>query len=138
MNLQEVIDKINQLDDPNKRKLPLPNDSLIKQYEEKIGIPFSDEYKMFLKSVSNAFIGFMSPYTLSQKPSEYTNDLLAGIKEARKVGIPHDWIPICEDNGDYYCLTLNGKVRYWSHNGISNEEWPSLAVWANEVWLNGC
>jgi len=26
-------------------------------------------------------------------------------------------------------------VVYWDHNGSSDETWPDLAHWINEVWL---
>ncbi|WP_373687588.1 hypothetical protein [Acinetobacter sp. YH01010] len=25
--------------------------------------------------------------------------------------MPEDWLPICEDNGSYYCLSPNHKIR---------------------------
>lgn len=37
MTLQEVIDLINQADDPSGRKRPLPDDALIEAYEEALG-----------------------------------------------------------------------------------------------------
>lgn len=136
-NLQEVIEQINRADDPKGRNQPLPDDALIEKYEHATGVLFSEDYKMFLKSVSNAFVGFMSPFTLSQGLSERNGDLVVGVNNARKVGVPNNWLPICEDNGDYYCLAPDGSVRFWDHNGASDEKWPDLATWAREVWLDG-
>lgn len=136
-SLEEVIEKINQVDDPAGRKQPLPDDALIGKYERLTGVVFSEDYKTFLKSISNAFVGFISPFTLNEALSEGHGDLIAGIREARKVGVPKDWLPICEDNGDYYCLAPDGAVRFWDHNGSSDETWPDLATWAKEVWLEG-
>jgi hypothetical protein len=137
VTLQDVIERINQADDPNKRNQPLPDDATIKKYEEATGFHFSEDYKVFLKSVSNSFVGFVSPFTLNQSLSESYGDLVFGIKEVKKIGVQEDWLPICEDNGDYYCIAPDGSVRFWSHNGFSGEVWPDLATWANEVWLNG-
>ncbi|MDX5414287.1 MAG: SMI1/KNR4 family protein [Rhodobacterales bacterium] len=137
MRLAQVIDLINQADDPAGRKKPLPDDTLVDKYEQLIGLPFPEDYRTFLKSVSNAFVGYMSPFSLREEPSEDYRDLYAGVNAARKAGVPGHWLPICEDNGDYYCLVSDGTVRFWDHNGPSQEEWPDLATWAYDVWLEG-
>ena len=68
---------------------------------------------------------------------EEYGELFFGIKEGRQVGVPVDWLPICEDNGDYYCFVPDGKIRFWDHNGASDEHWPDLATWVKEVWIDG-
>lgn len=136
-SLTEVIELINQADDPAGRKHPLPNDTLIQRYEQTTGITFPEEYKFFLKSVSNAFVGFMSPFVLNDNLHEMHGEFFTGLRVARKAGVPEHWIPICEDNGDYYCLTPDGSIRFWDHSGSSEETWPNLATWAKEAWLEG-
>lgn len=137
MRLAEVIDLINQADDPSGRLKPLPDDALVEKYEKMLGIPFPRDYKIFLKSVSNAFVGYLSPFTLRKELSEGYRDLYAGVQAAREAGVPEHWLPICEDNGDYYCLLQDGTLRFWDHTGVSEEEWPDLATWAHDVWLEG-
>lgn len=137
LSLEEVIEQINQVDDPAERKQPLPDDALIEKYEQATGLFFPKDYKIFLKTISNAFVGFMSPFTVNEALSEGRSDLISGIIRARRVGVPKDWLPICEDNGDYYCLAPDGSVRFWDHNGSSDEAWPNLATWAKLVWLEG-
>ncbi|QEM83267.1 SMI1/KNR4 family protein [Halomonas binhaiensis] len=137
ITIDDVIEEINNADDPNGRNQPLPTDSLIDKYERLSGLSFPDEYKKFLKTVSNAFVGFMSPLTLNEKMEEKYGDLLFSIREGRKVGVPENWLPICEDNGDYYCIVPDGRVLFWDHNGATDESWPNLATWAKEVWLEG-
>lgn len=68
---------------------------------------------------------------------EEYGELRFALKQARELGVPHDWLPICEDNGNYYCITPDGKIRYWDHNGATTEEWSNLAVWVKEVWAEG-
>lgn len=48
-------------------------------------------------------------------------------------GVPRDWLPFIEDNGDYFCVSQDGEVRHWSHNGTTNERWPSFAAWFQQV-----
>ncbi|MCO6180762.1 SMI1/KNR4 family protein [Ciceribacter sp. RN22] len=137
ISIEDVIDEINQADDPGGRKRPLPDDGLIKEYEKDTGFTFPEDYKLFLKSVSNAFVGYISPFTLSVGAASDYGDLRVGLAEARKAGVPEDWLPVCEDNGDFYCIVPDGRVRFWDHNGSTDESWPNLATWAKEVWLEG-
>lgn len=58
------------------------------------------------------------------------------LNEAREQGLPEDWLPICEDNGSYYCLTPNDTVRYWTLDGYSNDTWEYLSDWVEQVWIN--
>jgi hypothetical protein len=45
-----------------------------------------------------------------------------------KMELPKGLLPICEDNGDYFCMEQSGRVIYWSHNGATDESWPNLAT----------
>lgn len=135
--IYDVINEINIIDDPSVRKISLPDDALIDRYEVAAGLSFPSDYRVFLKSVSNAFVGDLSPLTLNDEMGGVYGELLSAITEGRSLGLPHDWIPICEDNGDYYCLAPDASVRFWSHNGPSDETWPNLTSWMKEVWLAG-
>lgn len=137
ITIEEAIDEVNLADDPNTRNQPLPDKSLIKKYEEKTGLMFSAEYKKFLEFISNAFVGYLSPFTLNEQLENKYGDLLWGISEGQKLGLPDDWVPICEDNGDYYCISPDGVIRFWDHNGSTDESWPDLATWVKDVWLEG-
>src|SRR5262249_8606610 len=64
-------------------------------------------------------------------------DLFAMLQRAHDDGVPRDWLPFVEDNGDYYCITARGEILYWSHNGSANERWPSLAAWHDQVCVRG-
>ena len=52
------------------------------------------------------------------------------------MGVPKSLVPIAEDNGDYYCMNEAGEFLYWSHDGTTDEKWPSLENWIQEVWIN--
>jgi hypothetical protein len=51
------------------------------------------------------------------------------------LGVPDDLLPICEDNGNYFCMNRRGQVVFWDHNGASDEKWTDLATWINDVWI---
>jgi hypothetical protein len=135
--LDDLFDEIDGLDAPEKRKLPLPNDELIERYEAVTGILFPKDYQYFLKRVSNAFIGYLYPLILNNEMGGVHGELLTELRQARKAGLPLDWLPICEDNGNYYCLVPNGSIRYWSHDGRSDDSWIDLATWVRQVWMDG-
>lgn len=52
---------------------------------------------------------------------------------------PNELVPICHDNADYYCMTPDGRMIFWSHDvqGPNGEEWPTLAAWIEAVWMHG-
>lgn len=114
----------------------LPNESVLKEVEKRTGVLLSSDYKKFLKDASNIICGTLFPLVISQDLSA-SNNLESAINEASALGIPKDWIPICEDNGDFYCILPDGQVRFWSHDGYTDESWPSLAIWIRDVWIGG-
>lgn len=69
-------------------------------------------------------------------PGSGHTSLVEVVKSARDAGVPAELIPICADNGDYYCIDKEGKMIYWSHNGPTDESWPNLATWIKNVWIN--
>jgi len=36
---------------------------------------------------------------------------------------------------DYYCIDNQGRIRFWSHNGTTDESWKNLATWIEDVWI---
>ena len=67
-------------------------------------------------------------------PDAGSLDLMQTTRAAWALGVPFDFLAICEDNGDYFCLD-GDTVRFWSHDGATSESWPDLATWITEVWL---
>jgi len=62
-------------------------------------------------------------------------DLATVAREASEQGVERDGIAFCEDNGDYYCLAPDGSVKFWSHDGATNEQWSNPGTWIVEVWI---
>ena len=94
----------------------------------------SHDHRLFFKEISNIMYGYLEMFTLSRDWNG-RGDIKRAVQEAREEGIPNDWIPICEDNGDYFFILPSGEVKFWSHNGDSSESWPSLAHWIRDVWI---
>jgi len=134
--LEEEIENLNK----NKLDLPkkqiLPDDRILDRYEDILQVKFSDEYRYLIKKIGYIMCNGMDNLDLTENQSGQ-RDLVEYTEMARELGLPKDWVPIVEDNGDYYCVKPDGKVVFWSHHGSSDEEWENIAAWIHEVWIGG-
>jgi hypothetical protein len=133
MNLNDVFDELHSRAERVPRPLRLPTVDEVIAAERQIGLPFPADYRRFLLEASDVVLGTLEPATICD-PTSHTHfpDVVAS---ARAFGVPDDWIPICEDNADFYCLDPAGAVRFWSHNGATHDSWPNIATWLRDVWL---
>lgn len=135
-NINDVIAELKALAVATPKAPPLPNDALLDKYEEEVGFSFPDDYRTFLKEASNLFVGTLEPLIVTDTRSA-RGELSVALTKARRVGLPQDLLPICEDNGDYYSFAPDQSIRLWDHNGLSGEKWQNLATWIHEVWIKG-
>lgn len=135
-NLDNVISELVRLSGNERNNLPSPDDNLITQYEKDTGFTFSADYRKVLKEAGNVFYGTIELLSLS-KDKKYYGELISALVDAREQGLPESWLPICEDNGSYYCIDPEGVIRYWTTDGYSNDQWTDLASWIKEVWIEG-
>ncbi len=133
-SIREAVDELKSLSEETPSKPDLPDNTLLNEYEKRIGVKLPIDYRLFLKEASDVFVGRLSPLLVS-KGEDSGNELSFAVREARTLGVPGNWLPVCEDNGDYYCIDQNGPVQFWSHNGFTEESWSSLAYWIKEVWI---
>ncbi|MFY1879169.1 SMI1/KNR4 family protein [Achromobacter xylosoxidans] len=113
----------------------LPSDKLLDAYEKELGFIFPDDYRYFLKEASDSILNGKDSLRVTPG-KDSPRELINNANEAWGLGVPRDWLPFCEDNGNYYCLTKCGEVRFWSHDGLSDESWPNLATWIKKVWID--
>jgi hypothetical protein len=134
VTLHEVIRKLRTLNEPVPKPMRLPTAEEIQAAEQGLGVQFHPAYRHYLLEASDVVYGTKEPATLTL-PGDST-DLLAICKVAwEDYGVPRHLLPICEDNADVYCMNEAGEVVFWSHNGCSNEKWPNLATWIEQVWI---
>ncbi|MCO7256541.1 SMI1/KNR4 family protein [Dickeya oryzae] len=134
--LDEVIKEIELLSNNERLNIALPDDGLIMQYEVELGVNFHEDYKKVLKEISNVFYGAIELLTLNRDKTYY-RELSSAVKDTKAMGVPDNWLPICEDNGSYYCILPNGEIRYWTPDGYSDESWENIASWVKSVWIEG-
>jgi hypothetical protein len=98
-------------------------------------VTFPSDYRRFLLKASDVCAGSFEPATITSPRSHtYLPDVVAS---AREWGVPPELLPICEDNSDFYCLNSAGEICFWSHDSATDECWPNLAAWIEQVWLRG-
>jgi hypothetical protein len=136
VNLDEVIRELRILNEPVPKPMRLPSEDEISLAETRLGVTFHPDYRYYLLEASDVVYGTKEPCTVT--PDGGHTDLIDGAQTAWSItGIPRYLLPICEDNGDYYCLSHTGEIIFWSHNGRTGEQWPDLAAWIKQVWIEG-
>jgi hypothetical protein len=133
MSLAEVIAELRSLNEPVPVPPRLPTEAEVAAAESALGVRFHADYRQFLLQGSDVVLGAIEPAVVT--PDAGHLDLVAMVEEAREIGVPKNLLPFCEDNGSYYCLKSTGKVVFWSHDGATEETWPSLAHWIKQVWI---
>ena len=111
----------------------LPSAQEVDEIEAAAGLSFPHDFRHYLLEASDVCFGVFEPVTVAD-PKSHTH-FMAVLAEARAIGVPAELIPICGDNGDFYCVAPSGEVVFWSHEWVSDERWPSIASWIEEVWI---
>ena len=133
MTLTEAIAKLRELNEPVPKPLGLPSEMKVQGVQDDLEKKFHPDLKRYLMEASDVVYGTKEPVTIMD-PHAHT-DLFTVCQEAWEIGVPEDLIPICEDNGDYYCMNKKGQVVFWSHDGATDEKWKDLATWIEQVWI---
>jgi hypothetical protein len=133
MTLIEAIAKLRELNEPVPTSLSLPSEMKVQGIEHDLGIKFHPDFRQYLLEASDVVYGTKEPVTVTD--AHAATDLFIVCQGAWDVGVPKNLIPICEDDGDYYCMNRKGEVVFWSHDGVTDEKWKDLAAWIEEVWI---
>jgi hypothetical protein len=134
MNLSEVINELRELNEPVPKPFRLPSEDEVKAAENRLGMKFPEDYRRFLLEASDVVYGALEPAVVI--PDSGCLHLVEVAEYAwDEMNVPSNLLPICEDNGDYYCLNKKGEVEFWSHDGATDEKWGDLATWIKEVWI---
>jgi hypothetical protein len=134
MTLDEAIAKLHELNEDVPTPPRLPTEDEVAEVESDLGVKFHPDYRRYLLEASDTIYGTLEPATITD-PESHTH--LPDICETawEEMELPKKLLPICEDNGDYYCMNKKGEVVFWSHDGATDEKWPDLATWIEQVWI---
>ena len=132
-DLDVMIAQLRELNQPVPKPMRLPTAQEVDAIAATSGLSFPPEFRRYLLEASDVVFGALEPVTVTNlgDPTHFP-EVLA---DARRWGVPADLIPICEDNSDFYCITPSGAIVFWSHNGTTDERWPCIAAWIEEVWI---
>lgn len=136
MTLDEAFAELRRRNESVPKPSRPPTQSEVNAAEAKLGVLFHPDYRRFLLEASDISYNVLEPATITAPDSH--KDLFRIAKRARsRWGVPSGLVPICHDNADYYCMTPDGRVVFWSHDmqGPNGEEWPNLAAWIEHVWM---
>ena len=133
MSLVKVIERLRELNEPVPCPFRLPTEAEITAAEKTLGVQFPADYRYFLLHGSDVAYGTLEPAVVI--PDCGHLDLVEIVQAAWQTGVPNDFLPFCEDNGDYYCFAPEGRIVLWSHDGLSSGSWSNLEKWIQQVWI---
>jgi hypothetical protein len=134
MTLDQAITELRKRNQKVPLPLRLPSRNEIQESEKRLGLRFHPDFVHYLLYASDIVYGTKEPVTIT-RPAAHTHLESVARDGWTKMELPKNLLPICEDNGDYFCMEQSGRVVYWSHDGVTNESWPDLATWIAEVWI---
>lgn len=133
--MEEVIEQLRELNEPVPVPLELPEEELLVEVEEQILINLPFELREFLLKVSDVVYGRLEPVTVTDPQSHTYLPEVASV--AWSLGVSRELVPICEDQGNYYCVEQDGTVLLWDgeEEDLTDDSWDSVWHWVREVWL---
>ena len=131
--LDEAIAELRRLNVEVPLPRQLPTEPEVEAAILEAGATIHADFRTYLLRASDVVYGTKEPVAINGGHV----DFVGVVETARAMGVPDDLVPICEDNGDYFCVTASGGVIFWSHAGTTDERWPDLATWITEVWIGG-
>jgi len=134
MTLTEAIKQLRDRNETVPTPMRLPTAEEVDAAEKEIGVQFHPDLRKYLLEASDVVFGTKEPVTVSDP--EFNTHLPNVCSTAwEEMEVPKKLLPICEDNGDYYCMNKKGEIVFWSGDGASDEKWKDLATWIEEVWI---
>lgn len=132
--MDDIVDLLREKSEAVPVPLDLPDEDQLIRIEEELLLPIPRDMRQFLLEVSDVVYGHLEPVTAAD-PNSHTH-LPEVTAFAWSIGVPRYLMPLCEDDGDYYCVDPEGEVILWKNGELTEETWPSVWHWAEEVWLN--
>jgi hypothetical protein len=133
------MEELRKRNQPVPKPARLPTAEEVDDAERRVGATFHPDYRRFLLEASDVVYRTLEPAQVTEAGG-WPPHLVEMVEDARAYpGFPPDLLPFCEDNANYYCMDTSGEspeVVYWSHDGLTDEKWPDLAMWIEQVWID--
>jgi hypothetical protein len=120
----------------------LPSEEDVLFIEKNLNIKYPKSYLDYLLNYSNIIFGFFDHLKMTVIEDFEWLYAINVINDAWDIdGVPKYLIPFIQDNGDYYCFDTRTEkdgeysIKYWSHNGTTDEKWDNFMDWVEKCWL---
>ena len=135
MTLDQAIKSLRERNEEVPIPLRLPTSAEVAAAEQELRTTFHSDFKRYLLEASDIVFGALEPVTITDEES-HTHLPEVARAAWQDMDLPRHLLPLCEDNGDYYCIDKSGEILFWSHNdGAITDRWKNLATWIEEVWI---
>ncbi|GGJ04468.1 cell wall assembly protein [Shewanella hanedai] len=131
--MHDIIEQLQEMSETVPIPLELPTFDQLVMAEEEILMPFPGELKQYLLYASDVIYGSLEPVTVSD-PNSHTF-LPEVTAYAWSIGLSREYVPICQQGNNFYCIDQEGQVLLWNENGTESEYWESLWDWVEQVWM---
>lgn len=131
--MEEILELLRDSNQSVPVPLDLPDEDDLVVIEEELLLPIPRDVRTYLLEASDVVYGSLEPVTVADPHSHtYLPEVAA---TAWSLGVPRYLLPLCEDNGSYYCVEPEGEVVFWQDGELSGETWSSVWQWVRDVWL---
>jgi hypothetical protein len=131
--MEEILELLREHNQPVPIPLELPDQDLLVEIEEELLLPIPRDLRTYLLEASDVIYGSLEPVTVADSHAHTHLPEVAAL--AWSLGLPRYLLPLCEINGNYYCVEPEGEVLFWRDGDLTDESWPSVWHWVREVWL---
>lgn len=131
--MEDIIELLRESNENVPIPLELPDEDLLVVIEEELLIALPDDLRLYLSTVSDVVYGSLEPATVTDPGSHtYLPEMAA---TAWSLGMPRHLLPICEEDGAYYCIYQDGNIGFWD-GSMRDETWDSIWHWCRDIWLS--
>jgi hypothetical protein len=131
--MEEILELLREHHQPVPVPLELPDEDSLVEVEEELLMSIPRDMRQFLLEASDVVYGSLEPVTASDPHSNTYLPEVAAV--AWSMGVPRHLVPLCEHNGNYYCVESEGEVVFWRDGDLAGETWDSVWQWVRDVWL---
>lgn len=131
--MEEILELLRDSHQPVPVPLELPEEDDLVEIEEELLLQIPRDMRSYLLEASDVVYGSLEPVTVADPNAATYLPEVAAV--AWSLGVPRHLLPLCEDNGGYYCVESEGEVVLWREGELSDETWLSVWHWVRDVWL---
>lgn len=131
--MEETLDRLRAAHQPVPVPLELPTHEDLVDVEEELLLSIPREMRRFLLEASDVVTGSIEPVTAADPHSHTYLSEVAALAWSK--GLERYLLPLCEVNGNYYCVDPDGEVLFWRDGELTDQTWDDVWHWIDDVWL---